>query len=64
MDLLRLLPFVAIVKHLGYPDYFPTILGFWKVLGVMAVLTPGFPILKEWAYAGMFFTMTGAASPT
>jgi hypothetical protein len=61
MDLLRLPPFFAIAKHLGYPDYFPVILGFWKVLGVAAVLAPRFPILKEWAYAGMFFTMTGAA---
>jgi uncharacterized membrane protein len=62
MDLLRLPPFFAIVKHLGYPDYFPTILGLWKVLGVTAVLAPRFPILKEWAYAGMFFTMSGAAA--
>jgi uncharacterized membrane protein YphA (DoxX/SURF4 family) len=61
MDLLRLPPFFTIVKHLGYPDYFLMILGVWKVLGVVAVLAPRFPILKEWAYAGMFFTMTGAA---
>jgi len=61
-DLLRLPPFFAIAKHLGYPDYFPMILGVWKVLGVAAVLAPWFPRLKEWAYAGMFFNMTGAAA--
>ena len=46
--------------HLGYPSYLLTILGVWKILGVVAVLIPKFPILKEWAYAGFFFTMTGA----
>jgi hypothetical protein len=48
------------LAHLGYPEYFPTLLGAWKILGVVAVLTPGFPVLKEWAYAGFFFAMTGA----
>ena len=48
--------------HLGYPVYFATIIGFWKVLGGMTVLVPGFPRLKEWAYAGIFFNMTGAAA--
>jgi len=46
--------------HLGYPLYFMTILGIWKLLGVVAVLAPKFPVLKEWAYAGFFFTMSGA----
>lgn len=46
--------------QLGYPLYFVTILGFWKVLGGIAVLVPRFPRLKEWAYAGIFFEMTGA----
>lgn len=46
--------------NLGYPSYFITILGVWKMLGVIAVLIPKFPLLKEWAYAGFFFTMTGA----
>lgn len=45
---------------LGYPIYFLAILGTWKLLGVLAVLVPKYPILKEWAYAGFFFTMTGA----
>ena len=48
--------------RLGYPAYFVMIIGFWKVLGAVAILTPGFPRLKEWAYAGIFFNMTGAAA--
>jgi uncharacterized membrane protein YphA (DoxX/SURF4 family) len=62
MDILRLPPFFEILKHLGYPDYFCVILGIWKVLGAVAVLAPRFSRLKEWAYAGMFFNMTGAAA--
>jgi hypothetical protein len=49
------------ITHLGYPVYFLTILGVWKILGVVAVLMPKFPVLKEWAYAGFFFAMSGAA---
>jgi hypothetical protein len=45
---------------LGYPAYFLPILGTWKILGVVAVLIPKFPLLKEWAYAGFFFAMSGA----
>ena len=48
------------VTHLGYPVYILTILGVWKVLGVAAVLVPKYPLVKEWAYAGFFFMMTGA----
>lgn len=48
------------IAHLGYPPCFLTILGVWKVLGVIAVLTPKFPVIKEWAYAGFFFAMSGA----
>lgn len=48
------------VTHLGYPVYFLTIIGVWKMLGAVAVLIPKFPLLKEWAYAGFVFTMTGA----
>jgi uncharacterized membrane protein YphA (DoxX/SURF4 family) len=48
------------ITHLGYPAYFLTIIGIWKILGVVAVLIPKFPLLKEWAYAGFFFTITGA----
>jgi len=46
--------------HLGYPVYFLTIIGVWKLLGAVAVLIPKSGLLKEWAYAGFFFVMTGA----
>jgi hypothetical protein len=46
--------------NLGYPIYMLTILGVWKLLGVLAVLLPKLALLKEWAYAGFFFIMTGA----
>ncbi|MBL8719374.1 MAG: DoxX family protein [Myxococcales bacterium] len=49
------------MAKLGYPVYFATILGTWKVLGALAIVLPRFPRLKEWAYAGMFFDLTGAA---
>ena len=48
------------LTHLGYPVYLLTILGIWKFLGVVAVLIPKSPLLKEWAYAGFFFVMSGA----
>jgi hypothetical protein len=51
----------GVVPQLGYPMYFFGILGFWKVLGAIAILAPRFPRLKEWAYAGIFFDLTGAA---
>ncbi|MEZ4236171.1 MAG: DoxX family protein [Myxococcota bacterium] len=50
------------MAHLGYPAYFPRILGAWKVLAATAVLAPGTRRLKEWAYAGMIFDLTGAAA--
>ena len=46
--------------HLGYPPYFVTMLGICKILGVVVLLIPKFPLLKEWAYAGFFFMMSGA----
>lgn len=49
------------MAELGYPAYFVTILGVWKVLGGLAILVPRFPRLKEWAYAGITFDLTGAA---
>lgn len=52
----------GVVPVLGYPTYFFAILGFWKVLGAIAILVPRFPRLKEWAYAGIFFDLTGAAA--
>lgn len=51
---------VDMITHLGYPVYFLTIVGVWKVLGVAALLIPKNPLVKEWAYAGFFFLMTGA----
>jgi hypothetical protein len=51
---------VDMITHLGYPVYLVTILGIMKVFGVVALLIPKFPLLKEWAYAGFFFIMTGA----
>jgi hypothetical protein len=52
----------GVVPELGYPMYFFAILGVWKVLGALAILVPGYPRLKEWAYAGIFFDLTGAAA--
>jgi len=52
----------GVVPELGYPMYFFAILGFWKALGAVAILVPRFPRLKEWAYAGIFFDLTGAAA--
>lgn len=49
-----------IASSLGYPLYVLSILGVWKLLGVVAILIPGFLLLKEWAYAGFFFVMSGA----
>ncbi len=51
---------VDLVVPLGYPLYILYIIGVWKILGVIAILVPGFKLLKEWAYAGFFFVMTGA----
>jgi hypothetical protein len=51
---------VDMITHLGYPVYFLTILGVWKIFGAVTVLIPKFPVLKEWAYAGFLFAMTGA----
>ncbi len=52
----------GVVPVLGYPMYFFAILGFWKVLGAIAILVPRYPRLKEWAYAGIFFDLTGAVA--
>jgi hypothetical protein len=49
------------IINMGYPVYFLTILSVYKILGVVTVLIPKFPVLKEWAYAGFFFIMSGAA---
>lgn len=60
MDVLRMQPLFGILLHLGYPAYFATLLGVWKVLGGLALLAPRAPRLKEWAYAGLFIDFTAA----
>jgi hypothetical protein len=60
VQLIRMDEEVSKMKQLGYPVYILTILGIWKILGVVAILVPKFPLLKEWAYAGFFFAMSGA----
>ncbi|HEX4156762.1 MAG TPA: DoxX family protein [Acidobacteriaceae bacterium] len=52
----------GVVPILRYPLYFFAILGVWKVLGTIAILVPRYPRLKEWAYAGIFFDLTGAVA--
>jgi len=61
VQLMKMKDDVDRMTHLGYPIYLLTMLGIWKLLGVVAVLIPKFPLLKEWAYAGFFFAMSGAA---
>jgi hypothetical protein len=51
---------VDMMTHLGYPIYLVTIIGVWKIMGVVTILIPKFRLLKEWAYAGFFFIMSGA----
>ncbi|KIA97207.1 DoxX-like family protein [Flavobacterium sp. KMS] len=60
VQILKIKEEADMMAHLGYPQYFLTILGVWKILGVIAILIPKFPLLKEWAYAGFFFAMSGA----
>ena len=60
VQLIKLPEEVRMMTHLGYPLYFLTIIGVWKMLAVITVLAPKLPLLKEWAYAGFFFTMSGA----
>lgn len=49
-----------VCDHLHYPAYFLPFIGVAKILGAVALLIPGFPRLKEWAYAGFIFDITGA----
>jgi hypothetical protein len=62
IDLLQIPYIRAMTEHLGYPMYFTVIVGLWEILGTIALLVPGFPVLKEWAYAGAFFLFTGAVA--
>lgn len=59
-QLVRFQPNVDGMIRLGYPLYMLSILAPWKILGVIVLLMPGQPLVKEWAYAGFFFLMSGA----
>jgi uncharacterized membrane protein YphA (DoxX/SURF4 family) len=59
-DVLRVPHVRVVIERLGYPLYFLVILGVWKLLGAVALVIPRFPRLKEWAYAGVIFNLTGA----
>jgi uncharacterized membrane protein YphA (DoxX/SURF4 family) len=60
-QLMRMGGNIDLVTDIGFPLYVTNILGAWKLLGVIAIVLPGLPRLKEWAYSGIFFLMTGAA---
>jgi hypothetical protein len=60
VDVLRSPDALAVVRHLGYPPYLLVFLGTAKILGVAAVLLPGLRRVKEWAFAGLTFDVTGA----
>ena len=62
MDILRIQPLFGILLHLGFPAYFSTILGLWKILGALALIAPRLPRVKEWAYAGFFFDFSSATA--
>jgi len=61
-DILRVPQARGLIERLGYPPYFLVILGIWKLLGAVALVIPGFRRLKEWAYAGVIFDLTGAVA--
>lgn len=60
VQLIKMEAETEMMRQLGYPVYFLTLIGIWKILGVVAVIVPKFPLVKEWAYAGFFFLMSGA----
>lgn len=61
-DVRRVPQVLGLIERLGYPSYFLVILGIWKLLGAVALVVPRFPRLKEWAYAGVLFDLTGAVA--
>jgi uncharacterized membrane protein YphA (DoxX/SURF4 family) len=61
-DILRVPQVRGLIERLGYPVYFLVILDIWKLLGAVALVVPRFPRLKEWAYAGVIFDLTGAVA--
>jgi hypothetical protein len=58
-QILRLQPNVEGFKHIGFPEYVLPILGTWKVLAIFVILMPKYLLVKEWAYAGLFFLLSG-----
>jgi len=62
LDILRVPKVSDLIERLGYPQYFLIILGIWKLLGGIALVIPRFPRLKEWAYAGVLFDLSGAVA--
>jgi hypothetical protein len=60
LDLMRAPAVMAILQHLGYPDYLALILGAGKLLAMAAIFYPRTVLLREWAYAGLTFELTGA----
>jgi hypothetical protein len=62
LDLSRNESFIVLFNELGYPEYLLIILGTWRILAIVALLIPGYGLVKEWAYAGLFFDFTGAAA--
>lgn len=61
MQVMRAPAAIAGITHLGYPVHFAVLLGVWKVLGAIVIVLPGFALVKEWAYAGIFIDLTGAS---
>lgn len=59
-DVIKIPQAIEVFKHLGYPEYLLPFIGVAKILGVIGILVPGFPRIKEWAYAGLFFDLSGA----
>ena len=59
-DVIKTPEAVTFITGLGYPEYFVVFIGIAKVLGVIAILIPGYPRIKEWAYAGLFYDLAGA----
>lgn len=59
-DILSVPDAVTFMNHLGYPNYFIPFIGVAKLLGIIAILIPGYPRIKEWAYAGLAYDLIGA----
>lgn len=60
VQLIRMPDVLQSFKRLEYPEYLLVLLGVWKILGIIALIAPRMPLIKEWAYAGFFFVATGA----